>query len=65
MKKIISACIDQILWFDSTDSFNMFKEQLSRGDRKYTILSEEKNSDGSLNIHVLRQYNNAPFLDKE
>ena len=72
MKRIKSACILQTLMFSqkddlgysrettlklNRDEFEKYKKTLERTRTKYQILDEAEQQDGSLLIHVRKQYN--------
>ncbi len=72
MKRIKSACILQTLVFSqkddlglsletiqnqNRDEFEKYKKTLERTRTRYQILDETQQQDGSLLIHVRKQYN--------
>ncbi len=72
MKRIKSACILQTLVFSqkdeiglsretilnqNRDEFEKYKKTLERTRTRYQILGETEQQDGSLLIHVRKQYN--------
>ena len=72
MKRIKSACILQTLVFSqkddlglsletiqnqNRDEFEKYKKTLERTGTRYQILDETQQQDGSLLIHVRKQYN--------
>lgn len=63
MKRIIYACIDQMLHFDTKDEYNIFAERLGKPPhpKKYKIEDVQDNSDGSVNVKIKRQYANNSF----
>lgn len=62
MKKILEAWIEQKIQFDSEMEWMTFYHDLKNGKKAYEVISEEKRSDGSVVVHLLRQYNNNKFL---
>ena len=57
MKRVKAACICQTLHF-------MLKDDLGHDYRtKYKIVSEEIQSDGSVMIKIIKQYNTSPVGD--
>lgn len=62
MKKILEAWIEQKIKFDSEMEWMTFYHDLKNGKKAYEVISEEKRSDGSVVVHLLRQYNNNKFL---
>lgn len=79
MKRIKSACIMQTLHFfqkedqasvkgriDVQEEIRRYKAGLDRSCTKYKILSETVQSDGSVILEIIKQYNASPvgkYLD--
>ena len=79
MKRIKSACITQTLHFLLKEDFDheyavkaveeevkKYKEHLEKSNTKYKILSEERQTDGSVILEIKKQYNTSPvgnYLD--
>lgn len=61
MKKILEAWIEQKIQFDSKTEWLTFYHDLKNGKKAYEVVSEEKRSDGSVLVHIRRQYNNNKF----
>ena len=62
MKRIQSACICQTLHFQLKEG--VVKESgLERSHTKYKIVEEHKETDGSIVIKIIKQYNSAPVGD--
>ena len=72
MKRVKSGCILQTLVFSQTDvtchsresilklnrdEFERYKQYLQRSRTRYQILDEAEQQDGSLIVHVRKQYN--------
>lgn len=64
MKKVISACIEQFIEFDSEMEYITFQHDLKNGNKKYKILKEEKLQSGKYKIHLIKQYNNNHFPER-
>ena len=64
MKKILEACIEQVLQFDSEMEWAIFHYDLKTGRKAYEVLSEEKQPDGSVIVHIKKQYNNNKFPER-
>ncbi len=60
MKKVISACIEQFIEFDSKGEYKAYERKLSQGKKKYEILSV-KSRKGKYIVHLKKQYNNNSF----
>lgn len=76
MKRIKAACICQTLHFQMKDSIpgpeaaelvkqevDHYKRTLERNRTRYKILEENTQSDGSVIIKIIKQYNAAPVGD--
>lgn len=61
MKKILEACIEQKIKFDSEMEWLTFYHDLKNGKKAYEVMKEKKCSDGSVLVHLRRQYNNNKF----
>ena len=73
MKRIMSACICQTLHFMQKDEVDRdraakwnreevekYKKSLDRNRTQYKIIEETEESDGSIVIKVIKQYNSSP-----
>lgn len=62
MKKVIAACIDQILEFDSREeAFDYVTSQQNKpGEFSYSVLVEM--GDDKYRIRIKKQYNSSPML---
>ena len=76
MKRVKAACICQTLHFMLKDDLGhdyavklvkeeveKYKASLGRNRTKYKIVSEETQSDGSVMIKIIKQYNMSPVGD--
>ena len=76
MKRVKAACICQTLHFILKDDLGhdyamklvkeeveKYKASLDRNRTKYKIVSEETQSDGSVMIKIIKQYNMSPVGD--
>ena len=76
MKRVKAACICQTLHFMLKDDLGhdyavklvkeevaKYKASLDRNRTKYKIVSEETQSDGSVMIKIIKQYNMSPVGD--
>ncbi len=76
MKRVKAACICQTLHFmlkDDTghdyavklvrEEVEKYKASLEKNRTKYKIVSEETQSDGSVMIKIIKQYNTSPVGD--
>lgn len=64
MKKVISACIDQVIQFDSEQEFDLLMEHLKSRRQRFTIVWKNNLNDGKVQIRIKRQYNNH-FMEGE
>ena len=58
MKKVISACIDQILEFDSEKEVDKMEESLRRKGQMYSIAWKNTLDNGKVQLRIKKQYNN-------
>ena len=76
MKRVKAACICQTLHFMLKDDLGhdyavklvkeeveKYKASLDNNRTKYKIVSEETQSDGSVMIKIIKQYNTSPVVD--
>ncbi len=76
MKRVKAACICQTLHFMLKDDLGHdyavkmvkdevqnYKASLDKNRTKYKIISEETQSDGSVMIKIIKQYNTSPVGD--
>ena len=63
MKRIISACLEQTIRFDTYNDADpqmdkkRYFEHLDRKRTKYQIVDEQKEEDGALIVRLKKQYN--------
>lgn len=62
MKKVVAACIDQILMFDSEKEFEVYEENLKRKHVIYAVKQVDIVEEGKCIVRVKRQYNNNDFM---
>jgi len=65
MKRIVYACIDELLRFENKSEADIFLRRLEYSPRKHRVESVSHNEDGTVLIRIKRQYNNAPLPDRE
>lgn len=76
MKRVKSACICQTLHFSQKDNFGLdhvaqktreeveqYKKNMDKNHTKYKIVEETEQSDGSIVIRIIKQYNASPVGD--
>lgn len=62
-KKILAACIDQVLQFDDQAEVDAWKDTLTG---VFSIESVTIQSDGKITVHVKKGYNKSPmYVEKE
>ena len=64
MKKVISACIDRILQFNSECEVDCYIEDLKRGKKVYQVVWKNTLDDNRIQIRIRTQYNQSDFMDK-
>lgn len=62
MKKVVAACIDQLLLFDSEKEFQLYEEGLKRKKAEYKICQVDVIEKGQCLVRVKRQYNSTTFM---
>lgn len=62
MKKILSACIEQIILFDRDDELNKLTKTLMDKKQDFHIVSSYRNQEGKLIVKIRKQYNNNVLL---
>lgn len=65
MKKVIAACIDLTLEFDSVEECNRYAESIQAKNQTFNVLHYEELPGGEVRARIQRQYNNSPFPTKE
>lgn len=58
MKKVLSACIDQILEFDSQVECDRMIERLKQKHQMYSVVWTNQMDSGKFQIRIKKQYNN-------
>lgn len=56
MERIITACLEQTIKFETAEEFEAFKEQLTRKGTKFKVTDTE-NSGGAVIVKLKKQYN--------
>ncbi len=57
MKRIISACLEQTVRFETAEEFAAFSSAMDRKEIKYKILESADQPDGSVIAKLKKQYN--------
>ena len=63
MKKVISACIDRILQFNSEQEVDCYIEDLKRKRQVYQVVWKNTLDNGTVQIRVKTQYNQSDFME--
>ncbi len=61
MKKVIAACIERILDFDSLEEATTYIDGLRSKNTEFVIISREE-VNGKYRIRVQEQYNKSPMI---
>jgi hypothetical protein len=61
MKKVVAACVEQILEFDSESSFERYIENLKSRKQWFEIVYKVHNSDVVM-VRIKKQYNRHVLL---
>lgn len=62
MKKVISACIDRVLEFDTQNEAAKYIETLRGKGNEFRILHREEIG-GKYRIRIQEQYNKSPMIE--
>lgn len=62
MKKVISACIDRILQFNSEHEVDIYIEQLEKKKQVYRVVWKNTLKNGNVQIRIKTQYNQSHFM---
>lgn len=65
MKRVLAACIEQVLMFDSKEEANDFIKELERKEQQYSIFKKVLLPNGKVQVRLKRQYNNNKLLGYE
>lgn len=66
MKRILSACLQQTIRFETRQEFEEYTAQMNRKSRNYRVDSVTDEPNGSVVVQVRKQYNEYPsgtYLD--
>ena len=62
MKKVIAACIERILDFDSSEEAATYIGGLRNKNTEFVIVSREE-AGGKYRVRVKEQYNKSPMIE--
>lgn len=62
MKKVISACIDRILQFNSEYEADHYIEQLRKKKQIFQVVWKNTLDNGCVQIRIRTQYNQSEFM---
>ena len=62
MKKVIAACIDRVLEFDTQQEAAKYLETLRDKKSEFRVLNREEVA-GKYRIRILEQYNKSPMIE--
>lgn len=63
MRRIVSACLEQTMRFDTTNGansemdFDLYVNKLNKSGTKYEVIEKNKEADGTIIIKIKKQYN--------
>ena len=63
MKRIVSACFEQTLRFESSSDSENYLRMLNRKHIKYQILNTARDEQGYVIMNIKREYNNYSIGD--
>lgn len=58
MKKILSACIEQVIQFDEDNELDKLTRKLMEKKQDFRIVNSYHNKEGKLIVKIRKQYNN-------
>ncbi len=58
MKKVISACVDQVLEFDSMQEVDKYLENLKSRKQRFSVIWANTLNGGKVQIRIKKGYNN-------
>lgn len=64
MKKVVSACIYQVIQFDDKEEYENYILKLQKSKQKFIVESEKKLKNGKIEIKIMKQYNNNKFIER-
>ena len=64
VKKVISACIDQILQFNSEQEIDRYIGHLKKMKQVYQVVWKNTLDNGLVQLRIKKQYNQAEFLEE-
>lgn len=62
MKKVIAACIDRVLEFDTQQEAAKYLETLREKKSEFRVLNREEVA-GKYRIRIQEQYNKSPMIE--
>lgn len=62
MKKILSACIEQVIQFDEDNELDKLTRKLMEKKQDFRIVNSYHNQEGKLIVKIRKQYNNNVLL---
>ena len=65
MKKVVAACIDQILQFDSQREVDRFLASLTEKKQIHSVVWMNTMDDKRVQMRIKRQYNSNTMLEME
>lgn len=63
MKKVIAACIEQLLEFDTQKEAVDYLEKVRTSDKGFRVVSREEVG-GKYRIRIQLQYNKSPLIEE-
>ena len=62
MKKVVSACIDRVLQFNSEYEVDQYIEKLRKNKQIFQVVWKNALENGCVQIRVKTQYNQSDFM---
>lgn len=63
MKKVISACIYQLIQFDTKEEYEDYIFKLKKNKQKFKVESVEELKNNKIKVKIMKQYNKNKFIE--
>lgn len=64
MYKVLTACIDQVIQFNTECELQRFIDGIEAKKQQYNFISRTILPDGGVIVRIQRQYNNSPMPER-
>ena len=63
MKRVVSACIEQILFFENEQESENYLRYLARKHIQYRVVEQKRDENGLVKLYIKRAHNHYPVGD--